>query len=94
MTKTKKKIASDELFYSVIKLYEKNAVLFDCIPDSWFTDENQQSCFWPPVKGKSVAIRVLKREIPDVSWGRYPCEVVKGGFRKLTKTDEKCLDVY
>lgn len=85
MKKTKKKETSETSgneLYTVIKLFEEDATLFDCIPDIWFANEDLDSCFWPPVKGKNVAIRALKREIPDASWGRYPCEVVKGGFGK------------
>lgn len=79
-----KKAANNKNFgpYSVIKLKEKETgnTLFDCIPDVWFSDENQDRCWWPPPKGKNVAIRALKQEIPDDTWEIYNCEVVKRGF--------------
>lgn len=96
MKKTKKKILSVTSFdgcYTVIKLYENDTTLFDCIPDIWFTDESQESCYWPPSKEKNVAIRALKQHIPDASWEKYPCEVVKGGFGELT-TAERCVDLF
>lgn len=72
---------NDEL-YTVIKLRDESETLFDCIPDNWFVDENQDSCYWPPPKGKNVAVRALKREEPN-DWQIYECEVVKRGFGKL-----------
>lgn len=80
--KTKTSSATSNGLYTVIKFIETNAKLFDCIPDIWFADIDKESCFWPP-KGKSVAIRAFNQDIPDESWERYNCEIVKGGFGEL-----------
>lgn len=66
--------------YTVVKFLEDNCKIFDCIPDEWFTNESQDFCYWPPLKGKNVAVRALKKETPDESWKIYPCEIVKQGF--------------
>lgn len=81
----KKKIVSETRLgpYTVIKLKETGTTLFDCIPDIWFTSEDRDRCLWPPPKGKNVAIRALKQEVPDDTWEIYDCEVVKGGFGEL-----------
>lgn len=89
MKRIKKKSASGTTSgggcFTVIKIIEtNNDRLFDCVPDVWFTNEDKDSCFWPPTKGKNVAIRALKQELPDDSWETFNCEVVKEGFGELT----------
>ncbi len=87
MRKNKNKFAdkaSSEVLHSVVKFVEdNNDRSFDCIPDIWFKDEYKEFCYWPPQTGRNVALRALKLEIPDDTWTLYPCEVVKGGFRKI-----------
>lgn len=93
MKKIKKKVGTEirsEGLFDVIKLFEEDSMLFGCIPDNWYVDEDKIFCFWPPTKGKNVAIRALKREKPDETWERYQCEVVKEGFGEF-KAAEKCV---
>lgn len=97
MKKIKKKVVNkirgEEGLFDVIKLFEKDCMLFDCIPDNWYVHEDKSFCFWPPTKGKSVAIRALKREKPDETWEQYQCVVVKEGFGEF-KAAEKCVHLF
>lgn len=72
--------------YSVIEFEEENSAerLFECIPDSWFVDENKTSCFWPPNLGtKNYMLLAVNCERPDDTWSIHMCKVVSGGHRKF-----------
>lgn len=83
MKRTKNKIVRENTgceSYAVVKFLEENNKIFDCIPDNWFKSEDQDSCYWPPSKGKNIALRALKQETPDDTWEVFECEVVQRGF--------------
>lgn len=91
MVKATKKIVNsvggNELseLYAVVKFYEVVNLLFECIPNIWFVNEEKTTCYWPPKKGLPVYVRSLKRHIPDESWEIYDCEVVEDGLGTLHK---------
>lgn len=68
--------------FSVIEFIEEDNDdrIFECIPDSWFTSESREHCFWPPkTTHKSIMIMAMNCERPDDSWRVYECRVVSGG---------------
>ncbi len=77
--KKKKQENSSSGLHSVVKFEENAGKFFECIWDGWFVDENRNSCFWPPSKGKSYLLRVLSKEMPDDSWKILQCVVVSEG---------------
>lgn len=86
------KSASED--YSVVKFYENDSLLFECIPNVWFTDEEKTSCYWPPKTGATVWARALKRELPDESYEIYVCEVVSEGLGKCENIFYSVYNVY
>lgn len=80
MKRTKlQKLNSNKCSYAVVKFIEKLNKLFEGIPESWFVDEEQTSCFWPPKRGRSVTLRAIDQDEPDWDWEVYECEVVSLG---------------
>lgn len=81
-SKKGKNIVND---YSVIEIIDENSAdrVFECIPDSWFTDAAKSNCFWPPMSGPSIMKRAINCDRPNDDWNSYTCKLVKGGFSKF-----------
>ena len=57
--------------YAVVEFVGEDTT--DIIPQKWFVDEGESSCFWPPKKATELAQKMVS---PSPLWGKHDIRVL------------------
>lgn len=78
-TKDRDKIVFHKSKFAVVKFIDVISKLFECIPESWFVNEERTACYWPPKTGRSFKLRAMNQDEPNWDWDICECIVVSDG---------------